>query len=321
MNFLNPQDIAERADWRAARARMEQSGLCRSIQGHVRPPHRTPLYRFVGLFDLGRFPGPFRRLHNHMVDRARNIHLVDHQIAFSGLSSAFDGYRILHLSDLHLDRLPGLEDSISMLLAGEAIDALVITGDFVDSFSLASGALRQPLAKALSTVKARDGIFAVLGNHDSWRHVNGLEALGIRVLINESVRVRRGDAILNLTGIDDPSHFYTPDAVRAIESSGDGFKILLAHSPELANIAARSGYALYLAGHTHGGQICLPSGRPIYHPLRRFRKFHGGLWSHDGMAGHTSVGAGTSCLPYRAFKRGEISSLTLRCTPMLSMRK
>lgn len=315
MNFINPEARDRRSAWRATRAQMEKSGCGQSLHGPVHVPSMHAFYKFVGLFNLARFPYPFPRLHAHLMARAKDIRLVHRQIRLASLPVALDGYRIIHFSDPHFDSLPGLEDSISSCLAGVSADAMVITGDFVDKFFAGPDAFIAPLGKILSSVKVRDGVFAVLGNHDSWRHVESLESLGIRVLINESTQIFRDGASLGLTGIDDPSYFFTPDAIQALGSSPCVFNILLAHSPELADLAARSGYALYLAGHTHGGQICLPNGRPMYTSLRRFRSFYEGMWSHGCMVGYTSVGAGVSLLPYRLFKRNEVACLTLRHAP------
>ena len=84
------------------------------------------------------------------------------------------------------------------------------------------------------------------------------------------------------------------------------------HSAEVADDADEAGYSLYLCGHTHGGQICLPGGRPLVTHLKRCRHAARGLWRQGGMTGYTSCGLGVSDLPVRFNTRGEIVLITLR---------
>ena len=105
---------------------------------------------------------------------------------------------------------------------------------------------------------------------------------------------------------------YTDAARAALETAPDGFKIALIHAAELADIAANAGFSLYLAGHTHGGQVCLPGGRPIITHLGRHRRYASGLWRHGSMTGYTTTGIGVSGLPVRFNSRGEVVLITLR---------
>ena len=118
------------------------------------------------------------------------------------------------------------------------------------------------LGHVVSAVRATDGLLGVLGNHDSASMVPPMEDLGIRVLLNETISYGRGEDAVIVTGVDDVHRFRTEEAHTALESAPDGFCIALVHSPEAADIAARR-HRLYLTGHTHGGQICLPGGRPF----------------------------------------------------------
>ncbi len=330
MNFQYPIEAALepadgeaadlRAAWRELRAHMEDSGSLHSFNGPKSTSKLHVFRRFVSMFNLDNLPSPLSRLHDYLVARTRDIALVEHRISLPRLPPQFDGYRLVHLSDPHFDSLPGLEDSICERLSGVNADAMVITGDLVDRFFAPAECYAGPLKKILGSTRFRDGVFAVLGNHDSWKCVEVLESLGIRVLVNESAAITRDGGSITVTGIDDPSYFYTGEILRALRhSSGDStgsstgeFKVLLAHSPDLADLARDQGYGLYLAGHTHGGQICLPNGKALHVSLERFRDFGEGPWNHDGMAGFTNIGAGTSILPYRLFKRGEVVTLTLR---------
>jgi predicted MPP superfamily phosphohydrolase len=152
----------------------------------------------------------------------------------------------------------------------------------------------------------------VLGNHDSVAIVDPLEAQGVRVLVNEWVTVARGRERIVVTGLDDVHYFESPMAYKAIAAAPEGFRIVLVHSPEAAGAAAFNGHDLYLCGHTHGGQICLPGGRMIFTGQRGERRFARGRWACGRMAGFTNRGAGASMLPVRFNAAPEIAFITLR---------
>ena len=154
-------------------------------------------------------------------------------------------------------------------------------------------------------------VYGILGNHDTIRMVPGLEALDIRLLLNESVTLDRDGAGFHLAGIDDP-HYYRADN---LEKATDGLplddvRILLAHSPEIYRNAAYSGFDLMLSGHTHGGQICLPGGIPMMCNARCPRAFCAGPWRYRGMQGYTSRGSGVSVVDVR-----------LNCPPEVTLHR
>jgi predicted MPP superfamily phosphohydrolase len=139
-----------------------------------------------------------------------------------------------------------------------------------------------------------------------------MERLGIQVLANQTIELNRGSATVLLTGIDDVHYYYTEDALDALYDGGGGFRVVAVHSPEFAAQAAAAGARLYLAGHTHGGQICLPGGSAILTHAITGRKYVAGRWRHGDMTGYTSCGTGISGLPVRYNNRGEVTLLTLR---------
>ncbi|HYD05474.1 MAG TPA: metallophosphoesterase, partial [Reyranella sp.] len=107
-------------------------------------------------------------------------------------------------------------------------------------------------------------------------------------------------------------NFYDPAARRALEERYDGFRIALVHSGEMADYAAAAGVGLYLCGHTHGGQICLPGGRVVFTQLVRCRHAATGVWHEGAMVGHTSPGLGVSPPTLRFNCRGGATLITLR---------
>ena len=140
----------------------------------------------------------------------------------------------------------------------------------------------------------------MLGNHDTICLLPGLEAMGIRILLNESVVLEREGQRLHLAGIDD-AHFYGMGDIEKAAASipQDAFSILISHTPEIYREAARAKFNVVLSGHTHGGQICLPGRIPITLDLILPRAMGFGAWEYEGMLGYTSVGAGSSIVPVR----------------------
>jgi hypothetical protein len=143
-------------------------------------------------------------------------------------------------------------------------------------------------------------MYAILGNHDAIEMVPTLETGGIRILLNEHVMLESGGEKMVLAGVDDPHYYETDNLEKAFEGAPlNHFKLLLAHSPEICRKAAFAGVDLYLCGHTHAGQICLPGGHPLLTNCKCPRECHSGLWHFEEMIGYTSRGAGTSSVNVR----------------------
>ena len=172
-------------------------------------------------------------------------------------------------------------------------DICVLTGDYRGATCGPYDTTLAGLARVRAGLKGP--IYAVLGNHDTICMVPGLEAMGIRMLLNESEAIERGGERLYFGGIDD-AHFYGMDNIEKAASAipRDKFSILISHTPEVYRQAAYSGFNLLLSGHTHGGQICLPGGIPITLNSVLPRSMGAGAWKYDDMIGYTSVGAGSS---------------------------
>jgi hypothetical protein len=139
-----------------------------------------------------------------------------------------------------------------------------------------------------------------------------LRHLGVSVLINRTHHLHRGGQAIAVTGIDDVHRYYTPAADAALAAlDPHAFGIVLAHSPEMAGAAAAAGHSLYLCGHCHGGQLCLPGGRPLITHLSRHRDLYAGLWRYGAMWGYTSTGAGLADPPIRFNCQGEVTEFRL----------
>ena len=235
-----------------------------------------------------------------------------HDVPLPRLPAAFDGYTILHLSDLHIDSMPDGGAALISALDPLRFDLCVLTGDYRFETWGCCDDTYQRLALLMPALACADGVVAILGNHDFIEMVPCLESLGMTVLLNESTRIERHGAQLWLAGLDD-CHFYQVDdlaaATRAIPPGA--CSLLLVHSPERIAEAAAADVDLYLCGHTHGGQVCLPGGIPIITNARCARRFVRGWWRCEGMPGYTSSGTGASGLPVRIHCPPDISLHTL----------
>ncbi len=239
--------------------------------------------------------------------------VVQHlRLEFQDLPSSFNGFRILHLTDLHIDGLDGLAEKVAELIVGLHPDLCVLTGDYRYELVGPCDEVYPRLGTILSSVQAYHGIAAVLGNHDESAMAKEIEKLGVRMLINESFEIKRGESSLWVVGVDDPHHYGFDDLEGALEVvPADAFKILLAHSPEIFGEAAAAGVDLYLCGHVHAGQIRLPVIGGILTNADCPRSYTHGEWQHHGMRGYTSAGVGCSFLPVRYNCPPEITVIEL----------
>lgn len=245
---------------------------------------------------------------------AAKVELRHHRVEAANLPRPFDGFTILHISDLHSDMSEPAMARVIELTAGLTYDLCVVTGDYR---GLTFGPYADAIAGTERVVEHLKGpIYGVLGNHDTVMMVPALEAMGVKMLMNESVTIARGGARIHLAGVDD-AHFYRMDN---IEKAAQGFphqefSILITHTPEIYRQAAHADFNLLLSGHTHGGQICLPGGVPITLDSVLPRSMGAGSWQHHGMTGYTSTGAGCSIVPVRFNCPPEITLHHLHATP------
>ena len=240
-----------------------------------------------------------------------NFRVTRNTLELPHLPAAFEGYTLLHLSDLHADMYPPAIEALAQQVDGLDYDAVILTGDYR---AWTFGDIEASMAGVrVLCDHLRGPVYGVLGNHDTIRMVPELEAMGIQMLLNEWVAVEREGATIHLAGIDD-AHYYRVDN---IEKAADGIPlssvaVLLSHTPEVYRQAAHAGFDLFFCGHTHGGQICLPGGYPLTLDARCPRRLGSGSWRHGKMQGYTSAGAGTSIVEVRINCPPEITLHTLR---------
>jgi hypothetical protein len=237
-------------------------------------------------------------LYRRGILNAAKVDIRHNRIESPHLPKAFDGFTIAQLSDLHVEMSKAAMERVIALLGEARYDLCVLTGDYRGK---TCGPYDTTLA-GMASVRAglKGPIYGVLGNHDTICMVPGLEAMGIRMLVNESDAIERGGQRFHLGGIDD-AHFYGMDNIEKAAAAipQDEFSILISHTPEVYRQAAHADFNLLLSGHTHGGQICLPGGIPITLDSVLPRSMGSGAWKYHDMIGYTSVGAGSSVVPVR----------------------
>ncbi len=253
-------------------------------------------------------------LYGRGLRNAAAIEIRHNEVIIPKLPDTFDGFTLLHLSDLHLDMDPAYPAVLIERLQQVDYDVCVLTGDFrAKTYGDCDAAIA-----ALAEVRPhlRGPVYAILGNHDSIRMVPGIEALGITLLLNEAVALEREGARIHLAGIDDPHYYQVDNFDKATATiSPEEVSILLSHSPETYRHAAHADFDLMLSGHTHGGQICLPGGIPLMTNADCPRRFCRGAWRHHAMQGYTSAGSGASVVGVRYNCPPEIALHHLRMRP------
>ncbi|MBI1293138.1 hypothetical protein GC173_18175 [bacterium] len=251
-----------------------------------------------------------------LLDTTGDLRVHEREIVVSGLGPLFDGFRIVHVADVHFGQRLEMENylrAVRELVVGLNGDVVVLTGDFVNR--------RRDIVRSMAyhaELKGRLGTLAVLGNHDYWtrpeRIIDELGARGVRWLGGGDRRsLKRGGRRLVFVGTDAPWNKERPNFDRLIRRNMGDAVILLSHTPDNAPSAARAGASLILSGHNHGGQMCLPLIGPFVVPSRHGLAFAGGLYrvGADSLL-NVSRGVGVSSGGCRLLCPPEITVLTLR---------
>jgi predicted MPP superfamily phosphohydrolase len=250
-------------------------------------------------------------LHGRGTRNARRIQLRRNVITLPGLPPAFEDYTILQISDLHLDMASDFPQALIEAVTGIEYDLCVLTGDFrANTFGPFQAAIEgmQQVREHLN-----GSVYGILGNHDTIQMVPGMEAMDIRMLLNEHVVIERDADRLYLAGIDDPHYYRADNLEKAADPIPDGaISILLAHSPEIYQHAAHADFNVMLCGHTHGGQICLPGGLPLMCNASCPRAICSGAWGYRQLVGYTSAGSGACIVDVRLNCPPEITLHHLR---------
>lgn len=248
---------------------------------------------------------------------AQWVELNEVDVPLAELAPELDGFRILHLSDFHLGTLSlngrALERAVSWAEQDD-LDLVAMTGDLL---SRQRGEAR--MRDALRRLRARHGVYAILGNHDIAvtrdpfsrpTDASAVEEEGAVLLEDETASFEANGRRVQIVGADPgdwkrrrPEHLADPKA---------DLRILLSHFPDVVHRLEPGTFHLVLAGHLHGGQICLPTPRGKLRLEHLRASYWEGLHRTPVATLHVSRGLGTSFVPFRFLARPEATKLTLR---------
>lgn len=234
------------------------------------------------------------------------------EIYLRRLPAKLDGLRVVHLSDFHYGPLVNPQHLQRAVKVANDLrpDLIALTGDYISQDRIYAA----PCAEVVGKLRARHGVYAVLGNHDHWTDAQLIADLfraeDIRVLVNEGSRMDLHGESFWLAGVDDTMVGLEDLSLALAGARHNELKLLLAHNPTILRRAARAGVDLVLSGHTHGGQVTWRSeksrsGRPRRRMLR-------GLGRRGNTQIYVTRGLGTVVLPIRYGCPPEISVLDLR---------
>lgn len=249
----------------------------------------------------------------YAINEANSLSLERIEIKLKRLPKKLEGFRIVHLSDIHHSPFTNLEHISRAVMISNHIkpDMFVLTGDYVSH----EPEYIEPVAKVLGKLEAEFGTHACLGNHDHWTDgetvTDSFRKENINVLVNEGFRLTARESSFWLAGVDDYMVGKTDVAASMRGSFPDEMKLLLAHNPVIIRQAAKFGVDLMFSGHTHGGQVKVrDTNRKRIFPNR---KLTSGLHRRKNTQIYITRGIGTVVLPVRYQCPPEISLIELTC--------
>ncbi|HYO77691.1 MAG TPA: metallophosphoesterase, partial [Thermoanaerobaculia bacterium] len=249
--------------------------------------------------------------HNDLYD----LEITNHEVFIDTLPPSFDGYRIAFLTDTHVAafvRRAFYKEIVARTMKFDP-DLILFGGDFVHwekHIPLMADVLMTDLA-------ARDGVYAVLGNHDYWANGDGVIAAlttrGVRFIINRSISIRRGNDTIALGGVDE-IYRGRPDVDAAFGRIDPQVPLIgLSHHPDIIDSLEHHRIDLLLCGHTHGGQIRFPFFGPVVVPSKHEGRYASGFHRVGNVLMYVSRGLG-AIPPLRILCKPEIATFTLRRT-------
>jgi predicted MPP superfamily phosphohydrolase len=257
----------------------------------------------------------------------RRLRRTDIEVAIPGLDPEFDGYTIAVLSDLHYGGVfrPRSHAQRAAELARSADpDLVALLGDYGVSVGRFTRLTRymydrgmRELGPILKSIGARDGMLAVLGNHDydtgGWRVIRWLSSIDAGVLLNQAALFERNGARLAIGGVRDPHYAHVDPEGGFSHAPPDAPRILLSHTPDAITLLSPTARpALVLSGHTHGGQVVFPFiGALSRHSRVCGRHTASGWIPNPYFPLYVTTGVGVA-IPVRAWCRAEVLVVRLR---------
>ena len=290
--------------------------------------------KFISKLGLGLASIPFFSLNFGMIWGKNNIKVLNYTLLFDDLPSSFHGYKLTQISDLHsgnLDSLDQLESAVE-LINSQNSDLILFTGDLVNN----EADELTPWMTTLSKLRAKDGLYSILGNHDygdyrSWPSENekkdnfnkikqSQQQIGFDLILNDSRYIYRGDQKLALIGVENWGNGLfrkRGDLSKAVKNIKlDDFKILLSHDPthwQKVVLNEKTNYHLTLSGHTHGGQFGIEiPGYLKWSPVQWRYKYWAGIYKEKNQYLNVNRGLGTTAVPGRVGIWPEVTVITLK---------
>ncbi len=249
--------------------------------------------------------------------RRRWVRVRTVDVPIAGLPSTFEGYRIAHLSDLHIGSLNPREQAEGWVRRVNALDVdlVALTGDYVTS----GVGFHRDIAAVIGAMRGKDGTIAVMGNHDYFGDGDPLVTLmrkeRVTVLRNERTEIVRGEDRLEIAGVDD-TWTRRANIRRTLEGRDEATPlVVLAHDPQLFPELAKRGAALVLSGHTHWGQVAVPFLSTRYNLSARAYRYHADVYREGDATLYVHPGLGTTGPPVRLGVAPEITVLRLLSKP------
>ncbi|MFO0793453.1 MAG: metallophosphoesterase [Candidatus Brocadiaceae bacterium] len=230
-------------------------------------------------------------------------------IPVKGLPKRFRGMTIAQLSDIHHCKYVPREfvRSCVRMVNGLSPDIVVLTGDYVHVSPLFLPSVTEELA----ALRAKEGIFAIMGNHDLKDDTfDALSRKGIHVLMNAHVPLYRRKEYLFIAGVDDLLRGRI-DLGATLKGMDDKPSILLSHNPDVIEMVQHTNVDFLIAGHTHGGQVSVPFIGPPFTCSKFGSRYAAGLFHEGNTLMYVNRGVGITGLPIRFFARPEITLFTL----------
>lgn len=253
-----------------------------------------------------------------------SLQLTTYQISDQKIPTEFHGYRIAQISDLHNAKFGENSAELVALLAENAPDIIVFTGDQIDARKLDMDLVLDFARQAVQIAPC----YLVTGNHESSitqirRFKTSLEAAGVIVLEDEVTELSRSGAVIDLIGLEEPNmtpnyYIYNCNEKDALDHTlmemdrdRDRYSILIAHHPEYFYVYERNDIDLALCGHVHGGQIRL-NGRGLIGPNKKlFPEYDAGIYTIKDATMVLSRGLGNSLFPWRINNPPEVVMVEL----------
>ncbi|PKQ44341.1 metallophosphoesterase [Confluentibacter flavum] len=301
-----------------------------SAQGHYFPPRRE----FISKIALGLAAIPFASIIYGIYKGRYNFKVLKYTLHFEDLPKAFDGYKITQISDIHsgsFDNVEKVHYAVNLINEQES-DVILFTGDMVNN----KAEEMQPYMGIFGNLRAKDGLFSILGNHDygdyvSWesneakhKNLEDLKAiqkqLGFDLLLNESRYLEKDGDRIALVGVENwgvGGFKKAGDLKKASKHIGENdFKILMSHDPshwENEVIQDAYHYHLTLSGHTHGMQFGIEiPGWIKWSPSKWRYKYWAGIYKEMGQYINVNRGFGYLAFPGRVGIWPEITVIELK---------